>query len=348
MTKEESKDVKVAYLLGAGASAGGGADDGSFSLPTADRLIDDIAGVRKEIGEFKKDISKIDGQEEQETVSKCEEVEQDLDWLIKISKQSNTVDTAAKKLLMSNKNLEYETLKIALSFYFIYRQRYGNIDKRYDNFWATTLSFTNMLKNIKIFTWNYDSQLELSYQHYNDSELRIAINPGINVYSRSYDDAAECYKLNGTADYLHVTPADQKHMNVLQEVIKLQEEGKKIRTILDRYYKKRIGINEKNNKFFESGGSLTSIQFAWENRELDNKYFQDAKTSMKQCDILIIIGYSFPLVNREIDKELIPWGSFKKIFVQSPDDVLKSKVSAFFDVEESKLVHVRDIDTFFA
>lgn len=58
------------------------------------------------------------------------------------------------------------------------------------------------------------------------------------------------------------------------------------------------------------------IKYAWEN---DPKILEKCKTILKNTDVLIIIGYSFPAFNRKIDSELLK--SLKqdaKIYYQDP------------------------------
>lgn len=72
------------------------------------------------------------------------------------------------------------------------------------------------------------------------------------------------------------------------------------------------------------------INYAWENNDLTNARRNRAKKIFSETDILIIIGYSFPPFNKEIDKEL--FNSLRKkdleIIYQDPnlDEIFLSKI----------------------
>lgn len=69
--------------------------------------------------------------------------------------------------------------------------------------------------------------------------------------------------------------------------------------------------------------STSNLSFAWENyaeRELQktNQSFQFARKICNKTDILVIIGYSFPIFNRTIDKELFnEMTQLERVYVQT-------------------------------
>ncbi len=62
------------------------------------------------------------------------------------------------------------------------------------------------------------------------------------------------------------------------------------------------------------------VKYAWEH-DLNSDWFQQISTVMKETEILVVIGYSFPPFNREIDQELFSKlnpNKIKKIVYQDP------------------------------
>jgi len=149
----------VTYLLGAGASAS--------SLPT-------ITTLTKNIGDLAEDIKRTPS----ENYVNPDEVirfAEDLDWLYQNAQHHLTVDTLAKKLFLSYDSKGLERLKRTLSLFFTVVQSTNGLDKRYDALLASLLELgnhhPNLPENIKILTWNYDIQLELSASRYMNLSL---------------------------------------------------------------------------------------------------------------------------------------------------------------------------------
>ena len=158
------EENNITYLLGAGASAN--------AIPVVQNFkekLDDFLNF------FNTDLNKVP----LETILRKNQV--NLDLISKFTsitdeiKRHHTPDTLGKKLFLNNSlnsNFDLNDFKLYLSLYFIYLQfrqfeTYPkfNIDFRYDVFWSTLLNLNTkkLPNNIKIISWNYDLQIELSY-----------------------------------------------------------------------------------------------------------------------------------------------------------------------------------------
>jgi hypothetical protein len=166
---------KITYLLGAGASAN--------SIP----VVPDMYWRIGEISDFlKKKMPTSDIREQAWTAFEerreiMRELTSDFSWLLEEGRHSPSLDTLAKQYYLSgDHNENYERLKKCLIEYFTIEQfmhissnvsnKYSfekNVwDKRYDSFVASIGYLSDdkvkLNSNIKILSWNYDLQLELS------------------------------------------------------------------------------------------------------------------------------------------------------------------------------------------
>jgi hypothetical protein len=168
--------MNITYYLGAGASYN--------ALPVVNEInarlmifkaaVDDESNTW-EYNIYLREVQDINIKEVGQQLSK------DIDWVINEAHRHQTVDTLAKKLFVLQDGVEdLLKLKRVLTVYFLFEQFYkGNIrpkvpkelpDKRYDSFIASIISTEKgKLKlpgEIKIITWNYDLQFELSIREY--------------------------------------------------------------------------------------------------------------------------------------------------------------------------------------
>ena len=88
-----------------------------------------------------------------------------LKWLANEAGHHASVDTLAKKFYLKGDDSSLRKLKAVLSAFLIVRQARKPVEKRYDSFFASVLyrdKATRELQipsNIRILTWNYDTQL---------------------------------------------------------------------------------------------------------------------------------------------------------------------------------------------
>jgi len=220
-----------------------------------------------------------------------------------------------------------------------------NIDYRYDVFYATLLQKANynsgfglvLPDQINIITWNYDNQFELAYKPYAKGMLYDDIRSQLNINPTSFDsDKSHIIKLNGECNI-----ADPE--NIDSGIITF---SKALSNLLD---------NKAPENF---------IKFAWEKDVKQTKLQSVAHDILENSDELIIIGYSFPNFNREIDNINIKKFPIKyfslsdksKITIQVPDikefEKIKDRSTAFMDTSMINLdnfpfVHIEDTDQFY-
>ena len=77
----------------------------------------------------------------------------------------------------------------------------------------------------------------------------------------------------------------------------------------------------------------SSLSFAWEPEHPEKGIVAKAIENTKDTVSLVIIGYSFPFFNREIDRKIIgSMTNLKKIYFQAPDaDIMKERFQALRD-----------------
>lgn len=298
---------KVTYLLGAGASAN--------ALPIVkhipDRILNQIEILEKpefqlseqycEFMQIKLDCSLKQGQAN---------LIQTLKWLYEEREKHSSIDTLAKKLTITRKTNELEKLKSAVSIFFITEQLLKQVDPRYDDFWASLISSRNELpENVNILSWNYDYQLEMAYMPYFGGTGIRDVMEALNVYSKFGNHRErkgfKVFKLNGTTGFRF---KGQEYFLIPKSP---ESNGVDIQFV-------------KNQVEFYEGAKMNSVNhmlsYAWENEYTDNGIIERAQEGTADTDILVLIGYSVPFFNREIDRKLI--GNMKnlsKVYVQSPE-----------------------------
>lgn len=91
-------------------------------------------------------------------------------------------------------------------------------------------------------------------------------------------------------------------------------------------------------RYYELSGlpnKYASILYSWENEELSKKIRQTAKDISQHTTFLIVIGYSFPIFNRPIDRAIINnMSRLKKVYIQSKKETIKDVVLRFKAISE--------------
>lgn len=336
---------KITYLFGAGASAGevktNRTNKGKIScLPVVTQFPDRFASFRNEIAQaFLKEC--------RSEIEKLKQVEQAL-------RKHASIDTYAKILYLAGKNDELRELKIFLSLFFIWEQYQNGIDPRYDLFLASIMrgkgGDIKLPKNIKILSWNYDNQFELSatkfYQKTVVSEVRphLPIFPSLSIENSDFGgNRFSIFKLNGSAD-LFVRPDDSIDKQV---DIRLTSETIMGNTV-DSAADWRSGVRKELQYILRSTNIIDRIKeslisYAWEDENLAITDCRDyAIHSVAGSRVLVVVGYSFPTFNREVDKKIL--GKFfynnpaPKIYVQAAASNVESiitRIKALYPVEMS-------------
>ncbi|HLF63940.1 MAG TPA: hypothetical protein VI603_09310 [Saprospiraceae bacterium] len=300
-----------------------------------------------------------------------------LEKLLKSIAGHLSIDTYAKKLFLTENHQQLNRLRRFLSAYLILEQsdeilQYstwylggkppGNkdsfsemgvqLDLRYDAFMAALLEKSKneliLPKNVRIISWNYDHQIENAYLG----------------FCESYDisNAQRCLNMFPNPGELDALPSEQ------YGIVRLNGCGVLEMTQHEKMYQIRAinefnGLTKEKIKYILEGDHEAAwtpmISFAWEkNRYIFHKAAEIARTAateiIRQTDILVIIGYSFPLFNREIDCEILkPLDLAKegKVFIQVLEkDYLSCRsrlISIYPNLNDDDVAHVQSVDQFF-
>jgi hypothetical protein len=212
---------------------------------------------------------------------------------------------------------------------------------RYDSFYASVLDSTNKIpSNIKILSWNYDSQFELAFTEYSNSANFKEIETELGIlkpkYSIEPNKKHNIFKINGTADFYEDGKTDSLYFlnrssNKLDECIS---------EILSQYSLLKVTSN-----------THTRLRFAWEtNGIMPNDVVTVACEEISQTDVLVVIGYSFPFFNREVDRRIInSMGRLEKIYIQDldPKDVFERFKAVRDGFENLKFIPINKVKQFF-
>jgi len=278
-------DVKISYLLGAGASAN--------ALPTIKKVTDksdSSKGLSNELKEFvvKESSSFIFRGYTEFTDKKLIEITENCI-------EFGTPDLYAKFLLEKSRGSNYELLVRLISNYFIYKEtvQYAR-DKRALAFMTMVADQRKFPSNLSIVSWNYDNQIELAAK-----ELKYSTNQPYMENFRVWPNDEE--RSDNPYTFVHINGVSGY-----------------------KYDTRNLAIQNKDWRLFDDSINPL-ISFSWEIKEGGKYGFLDqridlAKKAMKGSSILVIVGYSFPFFNRKIDNELIEVlrPTLKKIYFQDP------------------------------
>jgi hypothetical protein len=205
-------------------------------------------------------------------------------------------------------------LKSIVSLFFINKQAAAKTaGKRYDGFFATIIndSIDHLPGTIKIISWNYDSQLELSFNNFSKLNSLAANQEKLKIHNKYLNSQMNpkdfsVFKLNGTAGFINDNKVDDFYFGKTKNASDLN-------FIVEKY----LELDMKNS-------NCQAMSFAWEKVPVETDVTSKAVKSIGNTDILVIIGYSFPDFNREIDLQILrSMQHVEKIFIQdkNPDQI---------------------------
>ena len=285
----------------------------------------------------------------------------DLRWLYDNTKRHATIDTFAKKIFLTEKRDDYTKLKRLLSIYFKTEQLINRPDSRYDTFLASVLQRNpkgklRISNDISILTWNYDSQFEIAYREYlitdkNSEDIHFPEQLGIDIHSDAAnfpkpatfkdDGERQIFKLNGSASFASEFSVGHYYSFNDGKLTKKQIE-QNLWTYYAPYY---IDTLERKKCL---------LNFAWE-YEKTLEYIELLDNTISGAEILVVIGYTFPFFNREVDTFLFKflWKHLRNIYIQDPnasnikESILNIIHRAGGIVDENSIMLKKDVDQFF-
>lgn len=263
---------------------------------------------------------------------------EDIKELHKAAKEHSTIDTYAKKLYLTKQVSQLEKLKNVLATFFIWIQLESKTDQRYDTFLANILQMNNLSLplNISVISWNYDSQFELAYKNYSNNNLPIYDKLGENSMQNNQNSGV-IFKLNGSANF--------GDFNMVDYILNHREKDVHPLIQLIEYY----GHLEADTK--ELGFDFHShLSFAWESTVRQKEMITTINQITSDTDAVVVIGYSFPYFNREIDRAIfskIP--SLKTIYIQDPNpESVEPSLRAVLDENTNvKIEYQKDCTQFY-
>lgn len=269
-----------------------------------------------------------------------------------------TIDTYARKLYLSNtkiNKIKLKILKLLLSNFLEYCQtpktnqnQFDVVDYRYDVLLSTILEKSKLnpilQENIRFISWNYDNQLEKALLNFNDINWNIdKIVEKYQYYPRNLKIQNEnldqkIVKLNGLAGkYI-------KDKSTKNTIFNLDNEDGEV------YLKNRLKIG-----FTTLNTTEYLINFAWEckTNEISKMAIKYSKEILKNTEKLIIIGYSFPGYNHDIDGDLFKSLKYTaKILYQSGDENSRNEIRKIKSLlqgnqkRDTKIEHTNYCDNF--
>jgi len=336
--KALNKKQKITYFLGAGASFG--------SVPIWQAQSTSMIEVAVRILHSLKDEERYltrDGREEDRPKNKMlHDIFSNLKDHGKLAKQYGSIDIYAKRLYLLGLKEELNNLKFYLSVYFDLWENmlagervehkfnekskvlFEKIDKRYYSLFSILLekgdSYPKLNENVSFISWNYDLQLERAYESFLKEETTslVALNYHFPFMENDNMESNKIIHLNGFRGMFQVNG----FRGMFQGTIEPYE-------TVDRKYTtdRATYLNALFNTYsdFNKGRVAemnyhNTIRYAW---ETTSAKLNAAKSKMRETNVLVIVGYSFPAFNREIDQTLIneflAGDGNKKVVYQDPN-----------------------------
>lgn len=336
------RKTQITYLFGAGASAN--------SIPTVDSLGYRIQDLIKYLTNLPDKCKAANGEANSNKISINIEalkfIIDDLNWLHKEAENHQTVDTLAKKYYVQGNTFLLNRLKRSLISYFYFEQNvkfqtYEKnkndfpifLDKRYDNLIASiadrTESGIKLRGHIKCITWNYDLQIDFAIKNYFDNVHYTLkkIKNDLNIHPNHYSYelvAGELFDLNSFATIKLNGNAfiDQDFSNKANENYTISDFRFRLNDASqEEIVKEYIDLF---SKLFPDGkiinqGYFKYFNFAWEDEIKYTGHKNVQKEAVKiiaNTKVLIIVGYSFPFFNFEIDKNIFEYLDPEEIIIQ--------------------------------
>ena len=345
--------ANVTYLIGAGASAGKRGENGYIieGLPCVNEISNCLWNICNLIDKttIPNDLEWKNPQIGLASVTDWECARQnllrDLQRLRVQCERHATIDTYAKKLILRKWLTEFKKLEQLLTLFFVYLQLQNHPDSRYDTFFANVLEPNlHFPQNIRVISWNYDSQFELAYSGYdNKGELFVGYKNAM------FDMDYEIIKINGTATFGNQTNIVTLRKEIWEKIWTIKDEPNRSEQLqrdqtwlLEFIYLSQLYVVGKKDN--------THLSFAFDSSEPSEKILNRIDKIISQTDALVIIGYTFPFFNREIDRKMLQ--NLKpdaKIYIQDkyPNRIKQNFKAVKADISEEQIEPKEETDQFF-
>lgn len=230
-----------------------------------------------------------------------------------------------------------------LALYFNLEQKIVGVDPRYNTFLISILNSSayQFPSNLKFLTWNYDLQFELAYQKllddHTDSLQYSKFNKNENSWKK---EEFNSIKINGSCNMIDKSFGSFYHLikNISSDKVDLE----------DIDWALKYGFcHIKNRREFSS--ARVNINFAWYN---DTDKLNKIAALHDTTEVLVVIGYSFPFFNRDVDRKIIrSMFRLKKIYIQDlyPNDIVNRFLSILpnWKKQEIEIIPINTAEEFF-
>lgn len=332
----------ITYLIGAGASF--------ESLPLVREIKDRLSITIKDLEDTRFEPTDFFYESDTTTIQEYKNhLLESLRWLKDECEKHASIDTLAKKLYLKDRtHPNLIRLKFATSAFFMLEQL-KKLDSRYDSFLASILinDFQDFPKQVRIISWNYDNQFEMTYANYTDDHNLSNNSASLNIHSKfqnkkSFREGFGIFKLNGTVGY-QTNENLEYGIEYLTGSSSFKPDKASIKKIIQAYtegiYKHTI---------------YSTLSFAWEEETgSENNIIEKTKQATKDTTSLIIIGYSFPFFNRFIDRDILTnMSKLSRVYFQSKEseEVLRSRFRNVYkgrDMSDAEMIKIDYNDQFY-
>ncbi len=321
-------DKKITYLLGAGASY--------QACPILSELGEKmILMSRNYLGDkYQENYNFI-----KDSGDNSENIMQNIGYFGRKAIEYGTIDTYAKKLYLNRDHSEeLHHLKLSVSIFFTiweitndsirFRTNSANkqiplscIDLRYISLLATFLEksdkFPVINNRIRVVSWNYDLQIEKAYKSFLPDKWKINMEDLNKYFKFRFDFNGQeldlnIIHLNGYGGFFFSNRIAEKNDEYcffdVSESKQISEILGSIEYVYDKLTHREVRVND-------------HINYAWEQSELAKQKREYAKKVFKESDVIVVIGYSFPPFNRQVDQMLFNElkGRKTRIYYQDPN-----------------------------
>ena len=301
--------VSLVYYFGAGASA--------KTLPV-------VSDTPKRMKELADDLGTGNYDLDQQNTDALRNLCNEINRLANLATSYPSIDILARRYYLQRQSEDLRLLKATLSAFFVLEQSRKPADPRYGDFLAymvdrDTFDNLSMPSDVRVITWNYDGQFEKSFAaFFKDIDQKrgagtmLQVVPATGTTNEYYDDIFSIYKLNGAAG-IRERPDQLTHYD-------------------DAFVQDRasmFGAIHLTLGFYQNvtrGDDEPYLQFAWEDDKRRVEILERIE-GFSPVDAVVVIGYSFPLFNRDLDRVVFEKLGPKEVFLQvAGDDAVKDRL----------------------
>ncbi|HTN18763.1 MAG TPA: hypothetical protein VL092_13820 [Chitinophagaceae bacterium] len=347
---EAYRKEKILYYFGAGASAkalplarsvwSDKMPAGMPGLGVENKVMPEIKGLAYELDNFLNGGIAVSN-DTIKSGSKFDKLRDECKQLAQKADEFGDVDTYAKFLHLKNPGgKELNRLKHLLSCYFSIKQTAHNAkDSRYIPWLVGIMNENAFPANVKILSWNYDSQIQIAAKMFNEHEdayydvdsfdIRVPLIPDISTRpTLRKTNKFSLIQLNGRAGCTDFRTANKQSV----------------------FYKRNCKDFHSVINFLHEEDHAAALHFAWENDGFHNDLMNDVLKMVTDVTIVVVIGYSFPFYNREVDKrifnQILAGQKLHKIYYQDPRLNGQQLKAQFGLKEDINIVHIDQTDNF--